>query len=388
MPSFKDKNGVQQELTLEPIVYKQAANAGLTVPQFLNRTYQTAGETTTFEQLCVSSGLIVGHNKEFGFKPPTLGALLDGRAELSGAANVLDGNPASRLLYPAVVLEMMESAIAQDRESDPREFDKMVSMDTSITSNRYEWPVINLARSEAARSKAITQLAQPQMMMTITSADSSKSLLATSLGLEVSDQALQATTIDFVAKAVARQGEVERNAKIYEYLLAFLNGDADMSQSALSQTKADTYDSAIVAAGTVTKTALVKWLVNNYYKRRINWVVTDINGALAIEAALTTTNTNQHVPGALVPSFSLVNRVLSKLNLFIVEDGKGWPANTIMGLDSKNAIHRVRNTAAAYSAVESFVMRRSTQLRFDSAEIAYRLWDDAFDTLSLTLSAT
>lgn len=388
MPSFIDKDGTRQEATLQPTIYKQAAMAGLSVPQLINRTYAThSGEAlSTFEQMCASEGLIVASNKEFGIRPPTIGALLDGNASLSAASNVIDGNPASRLLYPAVVLEMVESAIAQDRTTDPGLFDQMVGMETSITSSRYEWPVINLSRAEGARKKAISQLAEPEMMLTVTSADSSKSLLTQSIGLEVSDQALQATTMDFVSMALRRQGEVERNLQTYEYLLAFLNGDADMSQSALSQTKANSLDATITAAGAVTKTALVKWLVTNYYKRRINWVVTDIAGALAIEAALATTNTNQFVPGALVPQFSLVNRMLESLKLFIVEGGMNWPANTLMGLDSKNAIHRVRNSAASYSAVEAFVMRRSTQLRFDSAEIAYRLWDDAFDVLSLTLT--
>ena len=70
---------------------------------------------------------------------------------------------------------------------------------------------------------------------------------------------------------------------------------------------------------------------------------------------------------------------------FIVEDGV-IPANTIMGLDSRYAIQRIKNSEAEYTAVEDFVMRKSTALRFDFGEIAYRLFDDAFDVLSLTLT--
>lgn len=388
MAVILDKSGQQQEVTLQPTIYRQALNEGLSVPQYLNRHYPTSAETSAFEQLCVSAGLIVNKDNEFGLKPPTLKSMLEGTAELSGASNVLDADPASRILYPAVVLEMVENALQVDRATDPGLFDEMVGMDSSINSNRYEWPVINLARAEAARAKAISQLAEPNLMLTITSADSSKSLLTTSIGLEVSDQALQATTLDFVAMALRRQGEVERNAKTYEYLLAMLNGDTDMGQSALSQTAADTYDATIEAAGSVTKTALVSWLVHNYYQRRINWIVTDIAGSNAIEAALQTTNTNQFVPGALVPQFQLRNRMLDNLNIFITDPDQSWPAHTLMGFDSRYAIHRVRNAAARYSAVEQFVMRRSTQLRFDSAEIAYRMFDDAFDVLSLSLSET
>ncbi len=389
MAVYLDKDGVQQELKLSPTVYKEAINAGLTVPQHINRKYQTSSETSsTFDQLCQSSGLIVGKDREFGLRSPTIGAMLDGRAEFSGAVNVLDADPASRILYPAVVLEMMEDALQVDRTSDVIQLDRMIGREVSISSNRFEWPVISLKRAEGARSKAIAQLAEPEMMLTITASDQSKALLATSLGLEVSDQALQATTLDFVGMAVSRQMEVERNLKAYEWLLGVLNGDVDMSQAALDQVKADTFDSTIIAAGKVTKTAMVKWLVNNQYTRKVDWVVTDINGALAMEAAMENVNTNQYIAGSLVPQFSLVNRALNPLKIFVVEDGKGWPANTIMGLDSRYALTRVRNTAAQYTATESFVMRRSTQLRFDLSEIVYRQWTDACDTLSLTLSDT
>jgi len=389
MATFIDASGTRNELPLQPQIYREALKMGISVPQYLNRKHPTSdAKLSTFEQLCVSAGLIVNKNSEFGLKPPTLAALLEGGAVMSGAANVLDADPASRTLYPAVILEMVESALQVDRQTDPTLFDEMVGMDSSITSNRYEWPVVNLARAETARARAITQLAEPTMMMTITSADSSKSLMTTSLGLEVSDQALQATTLDFVAMAIKRQGEVERNTQTYEYLLAMLNGDTDMGTSALAQTKADTYDSAIIAAGAVTETALVAWMVHNWSQRRLDWVVTDLAGYSALKTALLTTNTNQHVPGSLVPTFEVRNRMLSKLNLFITDPGQSWPANTLMGFDSRYAIHRVRNTAASYSAVEEFVMRRSKQLRIDSSEIAYRFFDDAFDTLSLTLSGT
>lgn len=386
MAVFLDKDGTQQEITLKPTIYKEALNAGLSVPQLINRKYPTCSETSsTFDQLCVSSGLIVGKDREFGLRSPTISDMLDGKSEFSGSSNVLDADPASRILYPAVVLEMVEDTLQKNRDLDVNVFEQMIGLDTSITSNRFEWPVVSLKRAEAARARAIAQLAEPQLMLSITAADTSRSLLTTSIGMEVSDQALQSTTLDFVNMALTRQLQVERNAKTYEYLLAFLNGDPDMGQDALVQVKAKDFDDTITSDGVITKKALVAWLVSDYYVRQIDWLVTDLDVAMAIEDALATTNTNQHVPGALVPQFSIVNRMLSNLKMFIVEPGKGWPANTIMGFMSSQAIHRVRNTAAAYSAVEQFVMRRSTQLRIDSAEIAYRQFDDAFSVLSLTV---
>ena len=385
MPSFINAEGQQNEVTLSPNLYKAAVDAGLSVPQYLNRQYPTevSAESSTFEQLCASSGLLIGNNREFGLRSPMLSDVLSGKADLN-AASVADANPASRILYPAVVLELIEGQLAVDRETDPTSFDKMVASDISVVSNRVEQPIVNVTNAET-RAQAISQLAPPKTMLSITTSDAARALPTMSIGMEVSDQALAATTMDFVSMIVNRQLKVERNARVYDYLLGCLNGDADMGQSALSTTQADTYDATIVAAGKITKKALVLWLVNNYYKRHISHVVTDVQGMLAIEEALATTNTNQHVPGALVPQFSVMNRMLQNLEIFVVDPSAGWTANTLMGLDATSGIVRIRNSAAAYSAVEQFVLRRSNALRYDFSEMAYRLFDDAFDTLSLTV---
>ena len=385
MPSFINAEGQQDDVTLSPNLYKAAVDAGLSVPQYVNRTYPTtaAAASSTFDQMCASAGLIVGSNQEFGLRAPMLADVLSGKAELN-AASTADANPASRILYPAVVLELIENKLAVDRDTDPTSFDKMVASEISVTSNRVEQPVVNVSNAEV-RAQAISQLAPPKTMLSITTSDTARALPTMSIGMEVSDQALSATTMDFVSMIVNRQLKVERNARVYDYLLGCLNGDADMGQAALGTTKANVYDAAIVAAGEVTKKALVLWLVNNYYKRHITHVVTDIQGMLAIEDALTTTNTNQQVPGALVPQFSVMNRMLQNLEIFVVDPSAGWTANTLMGLDASSAIVRMRNSAAAYSAVEQFVLRRSNALRYDFSEMAYRLFDDAFDTLSLTL---
>jgi len=385
MPSFINAEGARHELSLSPDVYQAAVDQGLSVPQYINRKYPTAvsAGASTFEQLCTSSGLLVGGNREFGLRSPSLSDILSGKADLNVAATA-DANPASRILYPAVVLELIENQLEVDRETDPTSFDRMVAVDMSVTSNRVEQPIVNVTGAEV-RAKAISQLALPETMLSITTSDKARALPTLSIGMETSDQALKSTTMDFVSMVVNRQLKVERNARVYDYLLGCLNGDADMGQSALGVTKANVYDITIDAAGAATKKALVMWLVNNYYKRHITHVVTDVQGMLAIEDALATLNTNQQIPGALVPTFSIMNRMLQNLEIFIVDPSAGWTANTLMGVDASSGIIRIRNSAAAYSAVESFVLRRSSALRFDFSEVAYRMFDDAFDVLSLTV---
>lgn len=387
MPRYIDQDGNVQEVQLDAGLYKAALDSGLTVPQFINRKYPThpKAEATTFEQMCADVGLILAANQEFGLRSPTLAQVFDGTAEINAGVVVKEADPASRIMFPAVILEMIENKLQVDRTTDPTNFNRMLALDTSVTQDRVERPVINYEKVEKARAKAITQLAKPTAMMSITVSDTARAVPTFSIGLEISDQALRASTLDLVELAVRRQALVERAALTNEYLLALLQGDVDMGDAALPQVKANTFDSSITTAGTLTKTAIVKWLLSAPYTRKIDWIVTDLDGLLAFEKALENTNTNQHILTGLVPEMSVVNRMIERLNFFVMPGDSGWPANTLMGLDSSAAIQRIRNSAAAYSAVEEFVLRRSRALRFDFAEIVFRLFDDAFSVLSLTV---
>ena len=390
---IRDNAGNKHEVKLDMSLYAAADAKEMSVEQYLNAKF--ADETDMeaygmpFDQMCANSGLIRNGNKTFGIKSPTLKDVFSGKAAFGNidAANVADADPASRLLYPAAVIAMTEDALAVDRTTDANWFDQMVGNEISISTNRYEQPVISYSKVENAKRQAISQLAEPTRMLTITASDRSKAVPTEAIGLEISDQALQATTLDVVGRSIARYREVERLTKAYEYLLGFLNGDLDAGTSALAQTKANALDSTVVAAGTVTKKALVKWLWTNYYKRKVDWIVTDLDAAFALEAALASTHTGQYAIPGMVPAFNLVNRAMEGVKVFAVDPlvAAAWPANTLMGFDSKNAITRVTNVAASYSAVESFVLRRSTVMRMDIAEFAYVEFADAFDTLSLTV---
>jgi len=205
--------------------------------------------------------------------------------------------------------------------------------------------------------------------------------------MEISDQAQNASTLDLVALAVGRQAAVERAEQTDTYIGAFLNGDADVGQSALSQIKADMIDPLVTAAGAVSHLAWVKFLYRNFKTRVIDWVICDLAAAIAIEnragkPVIIGDDPNSPRIDALA---NIVNPGIQNVKIFLVEDGV-IPANTVMGLDSRYAIRRIRNSEAEYQAVEQFVLRRGTALRFDFGEIAYRLFDTAFDVLSLTLT--
>jgi hypothetical protein len=267
-------------------------------------------------------------------------------------------------------------------------FDSMIAMDTTITDDWLLWPEANYTKPEAARSQVVSQLAKPAAMMTLTTSEKSVKVPTFALGIEWSEQATKYLNLDFIALSIARQVAVERNERANEHLLAMLNGDADVGQgslASLSKVKnADTFDSTIAANGALTQTALIKWLYTNSRKRRITHVVTDIDGALAIEnrTGKPTVQTDNPTSPRINAEASVINTTFGDFKVFITDD-TNWPANTIMGIDARYAIQRVTSTNASYEAQEQFVLTRSSAMRFDYGTLSRRLYNDAFDVLAL-----
>ena len=170
-------------------------------------------------------------------------------------------------------------------------------------------------------------------------------------------------------------------------LKAILSGDVDQKMTALPTRKANTLDAAIVNAGEITHLGWVKYLRTNYQKRSITNVVTDIDTAYAIEQRSGRPNiqTNFNGNGSNFAVNATVDNLMAASPRILMVDPAILGANTIMGLDNRFALRRVVNVAATYSAIEQYVMRRAQAMRVDFGEMTHRLFDDAFDVLTLTL---
>lgn len=393
MAKFLEASGAQTELPLDISMYKESAKAGMTLPQYLNHKYPTGAVNAekygnTFDQLCASEGIVLKTDRKLGLKASTM-------AEASGfeaAATTKDGVPASRILFPAVFFQAVENQLQPDFNMTANAFEKMIGYDEAISGDRYEQPVLDYSAPQGARSQTISQLAMPASMMLITAADKPYKIPTFGLGLEISDQAQRAFTLDFVSMSVARQIAAQRMDRAQQYILALLNGDIDNGETSLatyfasiSQTiLASVLDSASTG-GALTQKAWIKWLMRNGTKRRINMVVTDVNGALSIE-----NRTGRPVITNDNPTSKRMDTIMQVANptwsdsvsVFITDDPT-WPANTIMGLDTRYAVRRVRNLLADYSAIEQYVIQRKTSMRFDFGEHVNRMFIDAFDLLTL-----
>lgn len=302
-----------------------------------------------------------------------------------------DGTPLSRLLAPAVVLGAVENRLRAGVEgmtATAEAFDKMVAVDDSINSDRFERPVLNFSDVEKARSAPVAQLAMPGTMMTLSVSDKAYRIPSWGIGIEISDQAARAVNLDLLSLTVARQTQVERNARAEDYVLALLNGDSDIGDAALSSISGKVVTAASLDAAATTGVshkAWVSWLSRNPTKRVIDTVITDLEGAMAIEQRAgrpTSTDNINGVSQRFNTTFNVLNAQWpSQVNLYITNN-PAWPAKTILGLDSRYGIHRVRSLTASYQAVEQFVLKRSTAMRMDDGELVYRLFDEAFEVLT------
>lgn len=392
MTAFRDKDGAIQQVDVNVEMYRAATDAGQSFEQYVNTTYQTqAGKPTAFQQFLASENIHIKSDAKRGIISASIHDMLNGTGVCAGTV-LKEGIPASRILFPAALMSALENKLQVDRETTPAAFEQLIAVDDSINSDRYERPILDFKRPEEARSQGISQLALPDTMLTITASDVTRKIPTFSLGMEISDQAKAASTLDLVGLALARQAATERNETAQNYIASLLNGDADVDMAALSSIagkvrKAVSFDASISQAGVLTHKAWIKWLALNSTKRRITHVVTDLDTAMAIEnrvgkPVITGDNPNSPridaIPTIMNPSWDFNTKI------FITQD-PNWPAGTIMGLDQRYGVHRVKSLTASYEAVEALVMRRSTMMRFDHGEIVYRLFDEAFEVLTLTL---
>lgn len=383
--AFLDDKGQTQQAELSVGVYKEAEAKGVTVPQLINTKFKTDSTKfgSAFNQMLMNSGIVTKTDAEMGLHSTKLKDIFEGTGPCA-ASVVRDAVPGSRILFPAAVLETVDSYLRTDSSGDLAIFNSMVAIQDTVANNRYEQPILNYTNPEAARSTQIAQLAKPASMMTLTTSQVAKAIPTYSLGLTISNEALQAATFDFVGLSLARQAEVEQAGWVDTWINSFLNGDTDYGTAALATTKAVTLDSSIAASGVLTQKAWVKWLRRNTKKRVIDWIICDIDTYLAIETrsgkpVITGDDPNSPRMDAIP---SVANLRMSNPKVYIVETGV-IPANTIIGLDSRYAIRKVTNANASYSAVEQLVMQRGQEMRFDWGAIATRIYDDAWDVLTL-----
>lgn len=394
----KDQDGNNQAVDLSLESYREAEDIGLSLPQFINRAHAANTNMelfgTPFEQMMASAGMFMSQDHEYGIRPPTIHQILEGELDISlNAITRPDGqdalSPSGRLLFPAVLLQMVESELREDNGTYAAAFRNLVATTISVSTPRYDQPVIDMTAPRGVKSGQIAQLAEPDRLISISLSERSKRMPTFSIGIEISDEAARASTLDLVGIALREQAMQERADRIDEDLEAMINGDEDAGMTALAGDLITAYDADISAAMTMTQKAWVKWLRAQWKKRRLDWVICDIDTYLAVEGRTgrpqftTGLPTNDErlnsLPAIANPGIDDVTR------FFVVEDAATvGGAGNMVGLDSRRAIRRVIYTGATYQAIQNFVLRRSQAMRLDWSERHERLgFDEAFQKTAL-----
>lgn len=381
-----DHTGARADVDVNMQFTAEAKAAGAVHPlaHLDNKVLTNADQPTARQQVYAQMGLL-----RKGLK---LQEAMDAvYAPANAGPAVEDGLITGRLVTQAYLFDAIESKLRSSDYGLTEIFTRKAAAVDTINNTKFDRPILNFTRPEGARSRNTAQLSEPASMMLLTSSDVSLRVSSSSIGLEYSDEAAKQLSIDIVTLSVTRQAEVEALERIEGQLLSFLNGDADLGMAALSSVagavknaKTD-YDSTLTA-GNLSQKAWVNWLFNGSRYRTINTVVTDLAGALAIE-----NRANRPVVAGDNATSKRIDTGMSILNPtwpdqveVIISQDPSWPANTILGFDSRYGYHLVNSSSLAYSAVEQFAIRRSTKLRFDFGNLAYRLYDEAWSVLTLT----
>lgn len=391
--SFIDAENQRTEVTLDVTVYKEAAEAGLSLSQYLEQQYPSHPDRgSTFAQMMQSCGMYLSNDMEVGIKAPSMKSVMDGSAKIMAGPLVRnDGSQrntvSGRLLFPEVILELTAANLTENKDDFLAGYDRMIAINTSVTSPRVDQPMIDVTAPEGSRSQAIAQLAEPAVMVSITLSEKSFAIPTKSIGLLIADQALQATTLDLVGLAMSAQARGERIYMVEEQLGSMMNGDVDWGETALSSITAQSLDAGVTVAGTMSQKAWIHYLRDDYRKMSINWLMMDIDSALAIESRANkpTVNTDDPNSPRIDTLFSVENMALPTPRVLLL-DTAFIGANTVVGIDSRYAIRRTVNVSASYEAIEQWVMRRATAFRVDYGEMAKKLYTDAWKKMTMTVA--
>ena len=381
--NIQDATGARAEVDVNLDLFRAAADAGAAHGlRHLDATIPTKpDDLTPSQQVYAQLGL---HRKDI-----TLKAAMG--MEAYQGASTQDNSITGRLVTQAFLMDAIESSLRSSDYGITGIFNSKAAVVDSIQGTRFDRPLINYTRPAAGRSKAIAQLSEPTSMVLLTASDKSFKIAGSSIGIEYSDQVAQSVTLPIVTLSMQRQAEEEALERIEGQMLAFLNGDTDLDMVALASVtgavkNAKTDYDATLTAGNLSQKAWVGWLFNDSRKRKIDTVVTDLAGALAIEnrSGRPTVQGDNATSKRIDTLDTVINPTWpDRVDVIITQD-PNWPVNTIMGFSSMYGYHVVNSTSMNYSAVEEFAIRRSTKLRIDFGSIAYRLYDSAFSVLTLT----
>lgn len=388
------KDGSQKHVEVSLETYAQAGDLGMTLSQYLQNTNPDANPAygTVFEQCMMAAGIIAFADEKVGLNSVTMNELLNtGRHAGLSAIVRPDGSAvntaAGRLLVSEIILQTVNENLTENQDDFFNGIDSMVAITENVAGSMATQPLINTTAPEGSRAGRIAQLAEPAIMVSITTSQRTFKIPTMAIGLTISDEAMQSTSLDLVTLTVAAQARGERIYNYEQWLSAMVNGDVDAGETAVSSVTAQSIDAAVTAASTISHKAWMKFLRGSYRTLNISHVMMGFDSALAVEGRAGRPNQSTDNPTAarINVNEEIMNLMVTPPKVLLLDDDV-IGATTIVGIDSRYAIRRARNITASYKAIEQYVMRRATSLRIDYAEMMQKLFPTAWKKITLTVA--
>ena len=395
-------NFVEGEISLQD--YETAAKLGVRTSQVINAKYPDADPQlgTAWAQGKKSAGIFVHGDPEFGIPSTTFRDAMNGDCMRQAGLLQLAGNsivspsipvggstPASRLFLPEVILDMVEENLQPNYGPEMTLFERLIADNLSIAAQTYTMPVINTEAPMAHDSRPIGQNMLPRNLVSISASQTSKTLATESVGLQISDQAIQYSTLSLISLILGKQMQGAKLRMLWADLARVVSGNIDSGESALTPVGFKAAYDSDAGAGEITHKGWIKALYQPDRIMNYDAAVMTIDDYLAIQNRTgrplmfdpKTTGPNTGDAG----SYGIDVTMSAPANfaqlgipfVFIVPNGL-WAAKQILLLDTRYALRRVTNTLASYTASEQMVLQRANFTRIDWGFIIHRLYEDAF----------
>ena len=392
----------QQTAQLNLTDYKAAAKKGITLRQHINSKLSAEGADHTygqpFDQVCQSVGITSRADASKGQLSPTIAQMFSGHSPMAAGLDATsngpgtivapggnDGTVAGRMFYPEILMDRIRSSLQRDNSDVEQAFNSMIAVSESIAGGHYVQPIINVTAPDGAQSMPIGQDSEPQVMLSITAADTSKRIATKSIGLRITDEAAQYASLDLVSTAVEAQTRGERIRMVEGDIKSIIMGDKDNGMNALLAKAITSYDVNAGGSNGVTQRAFLKILHDQYQTRNLNAAIMDLDTYLAFQdrSGRPIVVDNNGTDGRVNTDIRPMNLSLGNIPVLLI-DPKVVGANMALFLDTRFALRKVVNVFAAYEAIEQFVLRRSQMLRMDYGQHVTRLYDEALQLVDIS----
>ena len=97
-----------------------------------------------------------------------------------------DRSPAGRIIFPEILLRTVEAELRESKDDYFQMYERMVAMTQVINGPRFDQPIINVSYPEESASNRISELAEPDAMISITTGNTSRKVPTKSIGLMIS----------------------------------------------------------------------------------------------------------------------------------------------------------------------------------------------------------